>query len=195
VQVQVPAGHTNSHRVSPLPTPKPASRAQHASSHSTGTNQIKSNQIPSAQCMLQYRPSSTPCASGSETTQPDSRRYLTPSSYSVARKQTERRCGIAYPPTIVSQSAASSAATTRRPHLYHSVAVAVGSYTTTVARSNCDTHDTVRLSYRRWSTQASARRPVSDRHHQQHTRNTTLQPLSDGNTCKRAAHAQRDAQT
>jgi hypothetical protein len=55
VQIQLPAGHTNSHRVTPWhPTPLPdpiQSTATHLSS-SHSINQIKSNESQSAHCML-----------------------------------------------------------------------------------------------------------------------------------------------
>jgi hypothetical protein len=56
VQLQVPAGHTISHRVTPWhPTPPPTQpAARNASQRSHDTNQVKSNESQSAHCMLSH---------------------------------------------------------------------------------------------------------------------------------------------
>jgi hypothetical protein len=70
-QVQLPAGHTNSHRVTPWhPTPTPASRPQRISAHRIAS--IKSTQMKDSQHTACYRSRTTPCATDPRTTQPDS---------------------------------------------------------------------------------------------------------------------------
>jgi hypothetical protein len=63
VQDQLPAGHTNSHRVTPLhptPPPTPASSPQRISVHRIASINIKSNESQSAHCMLSL-PHNTVC--------------------------------------------------------------------------------------------------------------------------------------
>jgi hypothetical protein len=64
VQLQPPAGHTNSHRVTPwhpTPPPTPASRPQRIASHRIAS--IKSSQMKASQHTACYRSRTTPCAS------------------------------------------------------------------------------------------------------------------------------------
>jgi hypothetical protein len=73
VQVQLPAGHTNSHRVTPShPTPPstPASRPQRIAAQRIAS--IKSSQMKTSQHTACYRSRTKPCASDTQTTQPDS---------------------------------------------------------------------------------------------------------------------------
>jgi hypothetical protein len=64
VQLQVPAGHTNSHRVTPChptPPPTPASRPQRIATLRIPS--IKSSQMKASQHTVCYRSRTTPCAS------------------------------------------------------------------------------------------------------------------------------------
>jgi hypothetical protein len=63
-QPQCPAGHTNSHRVTPwhpTPPPTPASRPQRISAHRIAS--IKSSQLKASQHTARYHSRTTPCAS------------------------------------------------------------------------------------------------------------------------------------
>jgi hypothetical protein len=54
---------------------------------------------------------------------------------------TQRRRGIAHPPTTASSSVQRSHSRAHTQHLQHGVTVAAGSYTTAVRHCDCDVHD------------------------------------------------------
>ena len=88
VQVQVPAGHTNSHRVTrwhPTPPPTPASRPQHHSAAQRIAS-IKSSPTKASQHTACYRSRTTPCASDPPKRHNQTHhRYLTPASHSTTQ--------------------------------------------------------------------------------------------------------------
>jgi hypothetical protein len=84
VQVQPPAGHTNSHRVTPwhpTPPPTPASRPQRIAAHHIAS--IESSRMKASQHTACYRSRTTPCASDPQDDTTRQHRYLTPSSHST----------------------------------------------------------------------------------------------------------------
>jgi hypothetical protein len=91
--VQPPAGHTNSHRVTPwhpTPPPTPASRPQRIAAPRIAS--IKYSQVKASQHTACYRSRATPYASDlKKRYNQTAHRYLTPSSHSTSQRHRDGR--------------------------------------------------------------------------------------------------------